>query len=225
MTVRLITPSIMVGSWIGMHPYFQDVDNDLSFKLGEAIAKDLTSGSLFSLVEGVTFQFVKNKLFENHLTPNAAWLSSVESYMNHDGPVLFAASGKEQVKIWTKYVIEWLQCEHWSRTFIDDPSVAVTLMGLHMRQDFYLRLKEMRANTVRLINPDMENTYHYYWQRIKHMQAYNQSIRPSDMEFFLSKCSFLGALRQIVALEWVRNVKEGFVVNTNPELSMFDNFL
>lgn len=217
----LTTPSVVVGVHLGMHPYFTIKENDLSFKLGQDFVQLLYDKT--SDADQLKITKVKDVLFADHLKAYAPAHGLIEDYLTNGTVAFSGPQTRQATNHWLSQMQAWVKQETWARQFIDYHDIIDSLQPAHASQVFRQRLFDMRNSAFRLFDKQVVELYHFHWSQIQYKLAYNQTIKPSDLEFFLSRTSFLGSLRNIVALEWIRNVKEGFTVNSDSdqELQMY----
>ena len=219
---EMLTPSTSIGRYVGMNPYFIETANNLEFALGREIV-DVIKEPYASLNAQQTTRLLEN-LFPakiNIYNPN---LRVVEDFLLNQKAQLFENFLRSMSNNWLKQANDWVAQEKWAQDFIDGK------VSLHIGQSQYdSRISDVIKTTLSLMDKKTLESYYFHWNKLMQITAYSQPVKPTDLYFFLSGCSFAKSLQKIVALEWVRNAKEGFTVNNREKdidsFSLADAFL
>lgn len=219
---EMLTPSTSIGRYVGMNPYFLDTANNLEFALGKEIV-DVIREPYVSLNAQQSARLQEN-LFPAKINIYNPHLRIVEDFLVNQKAEMFENAIRSTTNIWLRQAHEWFNQERWAQDFIDG---KVTLLIGQTQYDS--RICEVIKTTLSLMDKKTLESYYFHWNKLMQIVAYSKAVKPSDLHFFLTGCSFAKSLQKIVALEWARNAKEGFIVNNREKdidsFSLADAFL
>lgn len=209
------TPSVVIGQYIGLDPYFFEQDNNLVFKLGTSDPRSLLTEN------------VRDVLFPNRIKPLFPARNMLETYLQNEEVCFDPVMARKTANHWGRMVSEWIKQETWARSFANNTEQTVSF---GYSDTFSERVEAIRKYVRGWINDPSKYAYESNWQLLQNKILDLQIIKPSDIEYFLISGSALSSLQTLVTLEWVRNVEEGFQVTAEggqslQSFSLYDAFV